>query len=603
MDFGGGRADRISAAVFFVIGGAMAYGGFVMDRLEIRQIHPASIPGLLPMVLGAALMICAAALYASSERGEERVAVGAHSNMDLLFAAVWRRCLRRRVCWPYAVCGGDGHLHRGVRWLVHDPRTRARANPSGLYRGVRHRGGGRGFRALQIRLSRQASMMEALAAFLVALSAFLTPVMIGHVVWSTLLGIFVGSLPGLTATMGVALLTTLTYTFERDTAILILICMYVGAIYGGSRSAILLNIPGTPASAATALDGYPLAQQGKAAYAMSLATAGSALGTIVGILLLVLLAPPLAEVALNFGSFEFFWLAVFGVVISGQLTGGASPLKGYIAGLLGLMVAMIGSDGIHAHIRFNFGFQDLNGGTGLIPAMVGAFGFAEVLTVMWRNKAKLVERGAASARALPRFVDLWRYKFTIARSGVIGNARRHHSWCRGGHRRLGVLCGGPTDQRRARPLWEGLDRGSYGGGNRKQRGCSRRFDPGLDACGSGLRAGGGPDRRAVYSWRAARSDDHDRGTGIHLFGRCDAGDGHRGCPGVRSWIDPGFRHGPESSKRILDARRLHIVRHRTLRADAAGIRYLGDGRLRTGRVPAAADELPHGPAGSRHHPR
>jgi putative tricarboxylic transport membrane protein len=262
--------------------------------------------------------------------------------------------------------------------------------------------------------------MDGLTAFAAAFGAFATPTMLFHVAWSTLLGILVGSLPGLTATMGVALLTTLTYTLDRDAAILVLICMYVGAIYGGSRSAILLNIPGTPASAATALDGYPLAQAGRARYAMALATAGSALGTLIGILLLVLLAPPLAEFALDFGSFEFFWLAVFGIVISGQLTGGVDPLKGYIAGLLGLMVAMIGSEGIHAHVRFNMGFDQLNGGIGLIPAMVGAFGFAEVLTVMWRPKAKVIDRTGVDDPQLPRLADLWRYKFTIGRSGVIG---------------------------------------------------------------------------------------------------------------------------------------------------------------------------------------
>lgn len=262
--------------------------------------------------------------------------------------------------------------------------------------------------------------MDRLTEFLSALAGFATLAALFHVSWATLLGIFVGSLPGLTATMGVALLTTLTYTLDRDTAILVLICMYVGAIYGGSRTAILLNIPGTPASAATALDGYPLAQRGEAAYAMALATAGSALGTVVGIVLLVLLAPPLGEAALKFGSFEFFWLAVFGIVISGQLTGGASPIKGYIAGILGLMVAMVGSDGIHAHVRFNFGLSELNGGIGLIPAMVGAFGFAEVLTVMWRRRPDVADLRRGADRVLPRLGDLWRYRWTIGRSGVIG---------------------------------------------------------------------------------------------------------------------------------------------------------------------------------------
>lgn len=262
--------------------------------------------------------------------------------------------------------------------------------------------------------------MEALTQFFAAVAHFTAPMFLFHVAWATLLGILVGSLPGLTATMGVALLTTLTYTLDKDAAILVLICMYVGAIYGGSRSAILLNIPGTPASAATSLDGFPLAQRGQAGYAMALATAGSAMGTIVGIVLLVLLAPALAAIALDFGSFEFFWLAVFGIVISGQLTGGVSPLKGYIAGILGLMVAMIGSEGIHAHIRFNLGFSELNGGIALIPAMVGAFGFAEVLTVMWRKKSVLSAKELKEDRILPKLADLWKYKRTIARSGVIG---------------------------------------------------------------------------------------------------------------------------------------------------------------------------------------
>lgn len=262
--------------------------------------------------------------------------------------------------------------------------------------------------------------MEALTQFFAAIAHFTTPLFLFHIAWATLLGILVGSLPGLTATMGVALLTTLTYTLDKDAAILVLICMYVGAIYGGSRSAILLNIPGTPASAATSLDGFPLAQRGQAGYAMALATAGSAMGTIVGIVLLVLLAPALAAIALDFGSFEFFWLAVFGIVISGQLTGGVSPLKGYIAGILGLMVAMIGSEGIHAHIRFNLGFSELNGGIALIPAMVGAFGFAEVLTVMLRKKPVMSAKELKEDRILPKLADLWKYKRTIGRSGIIG---------------------------------------------------------------------------------------------------------------------------------------------------------------------------------------
>ncbi|MFH2131154.1 MAG: tripartite tricarboxylate transporter permease, partial [bacterium] len=118
-------------------------------------------------------------------------------------------------------------------------------------------------------------MGNGLELFLSALLSLLSPLVLFNVLWSTQLGIIVGMLPGLTATMGVALMTTLTFHMEPNSAVMILICMYVGAIYGGSRSAILLNIPGTPANAATAVDGFPLAKQGQAGRAIGIATTGS----------------------------------------------------------------------------------------------------------------------------------------------------------------------------------------------------------------------------------------------------------------------------------------------------------------------------------------
>ncbi len=239
-----------------------------------------------------------------------------------------------------------------------------------------------------------------------------------NVLWATLLGIAVGMLPGLTATLGVALLTTLTFRMEAADAILILVCMYVGAIYGGSRSAILLNIPGTPANAATSLDGFPLARAGKAGQAMGIATVGSFFGTLIGMLLLAVVAPLLAEFALQFQSFEFFWLAIFGVVISGHLTAVADPLKGWISGFLGLLAAMVGQEGIHAYQRFSYGSIDLAGGFGLLPVLVGTFGMAEILVVM-KSPAYEVVRSAAD-RVIPRLREVARYRRTIGRSGLIG---------------------------------------------------------------------------------------------------------------------------------------------------------------------------------------
>ncbi len=260
-------------------------------------------------------------------------------------------------------------------------------------------------------------MFQGLTQLGQALAGFLTPESIAYVLGATLVGVVIGALPGLTATMGVALMTTLTLKLPPSQALLVLICSYVGAIYGGSRSAILLNIPGTPASAASCLDGYALARQGMAGRAMGIATSGSVLGTLIGIFFLMLATPLLGEVALKFGAYEFFWLAVFGVIISATLTGG-DPLKGWIAGFAGLFIATIGQDGIHAHERFTFGTRDLAGGLSLVPALVGAFGFAELLVAM-QEKRPPVQLNALDS-VIPRMRDVLQYWRTIVRSGCIG---------------------------------------------------------------------------------------------------------------------------------------------------------------------------------------
>lgn len=261
-------------------------------------------------------------------------------------------------------------------------------------------------------------MFEGLSLLGVGILHFLTWEGLVNLAWSSLLGIIIGALPGLTATMGVALLVTLTYKMPPDQAMLCLMALYVGAIYGGSRSAILLAIPGTPASAATTLDGFPLARAGKAGMAMGIATTSSALGTFVGVFFLALIAPWLAEFALRFGSYEFFWLALFGVLVSGRLTAFDDPLKGYIAGILGLLVAMVGMESLHAYQRFTFGVSAVGGGIDLIPAMVGAFGFAEILAVMKHRVApKMV---TSNDRVIPPLKDIVRYWRTTLRSGVLG---------------------------------------------------------------------------------------------------------------------------------------------------------------------------------------
>src|SRR3954464_3851500 len=232
-----------------------------------------------------------------------------------------------------------------------------------------------------------------------------------------LLGIIVGCLPGLSATLCIALLTTLTIKLAPNDAILILICSYVGTLYGGSRTAILLNIPGTAANAASCADGHALALRGEAGRAIGIATSGAFSGTLFGVMCLAAFTPILAEVSLSFGAYEFFWLALLGVAMSGSIVGN-DPLKGWLMGVLGLFVAQIGQEGLYAHDRFTFGWSQLSGGISLIPALVGAFGFAEVLTTL----ADPVERQMVELRdsVLPRFREVFQYWRTVLRSGVIG---------------------------------------------------------------------------------------------------------------------------------------------------------------------------------------
>ena len=197
-------------------------------------------------------------------------------------------------------------------------------------------------------------MIEGLAMLGHSWLSFMNPMTLLYGLGGAFVGIVMGILPGLSATLAIALLTTLTIKLQANDAILVLICSYVGALYGGSRTAILLNIPGTAANAASCADGYALAQRGEAGRAIGIATSGAFTGTLFGVLCLAAFTPSLAEVALAFGAFEFFWLALFGVALSGSIVGD-DPIKGWLMGALGLLVAQIGQEGLYAYARFTFG--------------------------------------------------------------------------------------------------------------------------------------------------------------------------------------------------------------------------------------------------------
>lgn len=196
--------------------------------------------------------------------------------------------------------------------------------------------------------------------------------------FGTFLGITVGAIPGLTATMAMAILSPITFFMSPVLGIPFLLGIFKGGLYGGSISAILVNTPGTASAAATVMDGYPLAQKGKAIYALTAALKASIIGDLVGTCILVLVAPQLAKVALKFGPPEIFALILFSItVIALGQTG--SLLKAWIATVLGLCLAVIGQDPITGYPRFAFGILGLKMGIEIVSLCIGLFGLSEIL--------------------------------------------------------------------------------------------------------------------------------------------------------------------------------------------------------------------------------
>lgn len=251
-----------------------------------------------------------------------------------------------------------------------------------------------------------------------ALQVVFTPFGFIALILSVLLGLIFGMLPGLTATMAVALLTGLTYSFSGPMAVMVLIGVYVGSISGGCQSAILLNIPGTPASAATAMEGYPLARQGKGGLAIFVANASSFFGTLIGVICVALFTPMISSIALKFQSYEMFLLAVFGIVICGNLTSGGRPLKGWIAGFVGLLISQIGRDTVHSFARFTFDNINLTAGISLLPVMIGLFGFPEIVNAFMPERRDLVK--VSKFQAKEGFAVVRRNWKNILRSSVLG---------------------------------------------------------------------------------------------------------------------------------------------------------------------------------------
>jgi len=234
------------------------------------------------------------------------------------------------------------------------------------------------------------------------------------------LGTVIGALPGLSATMAVAILIPFTFTMSPASGLIALGAIYTGAIYGGAFSAILVNTPGTPSSIATTFDGYPMAKRGDGGLAVTLATLASVVGGLVGALTLLLLAPPLAEVALMFGPPEYFWLAIFGLTLISALSVG-NTVKGLIGGCLGLLLSTIGVAVVGGDVRYTLDTQLLLGGIDITSALIGLYCVPVIIDLV---ASKAPHLSVAEDRGGYRLWEAVRItfgsKFNLVRSSLIG---------------------------------------------------------------------------------------------------------------------------------------------------------------------------------------
>lgn len=248
--------------------------------------------------------------------------------------------------------------------------------------------------------------------------AALTPYMLLVCFIGVTLGILWGAMPGLSTTMAMALLIGLSAGMEQDVAIMFMLGVYTGSVFGGAISAVLINIPGTPDAVPTMLEGHPLAKKGEGGLALGTAIAASFLGNWVGILLLIAFIPIILALALQFRSWEMFLLAMWGIAISGTMSCGELPLKGWISGWIGLLIAFVGLDLIHGVPRYTFGSMILEDGISYVPILIGLFGLTEILRVLPQKSPYAIP--AEVGRVVPPFSTLVKYSRSAVRSGLIG---------------------------------------------------------------------------------------------------------------------------------------------------------------------------------------
>ena len=246
---------------------------------------------------------------------------------------------------------------------------------------------------------------------------FLQPEMMLLIWVGVFAGIWVGAIPGLSVTMAASLLISFTFSWDINSALALICGVFVGGVYGGAITAILINIPGAPAAIATAMDGYPLAQMGEAGKAIGLCTTVSVFASFVGIVVLAVAAPVIANFSLKFAPRDFFLLAVMGLLLIGSI-GGGDPIKGITAGAVGVLLSMVGMDPSTGELRYTFGNLYLMAGISFVTAMIGLFGVSEALTQFRSSGTKSPKQNLD--RIIPSWATFLKYLPLSLRSALVG---------------------------------------------------------------------------------------------------------------------------------------------------------------------------------------
>ena len=263
-------------------------------------------------------------------------------------------------------------------------------------------------------------------ALMIGAQAVLTVQGLLMIVLGVVVGIIFGAIPGLSATMAIALFLPITYGLSSINGIVLLVGLYVGGISGGLISAILTRIPGTPSSVATCFDGYPMTQKGEGMKALGVGVVFSFVGTFLSVIALLFIAPPLAQVALQFGAYEYFAVALFSLTMISSLSG-KSLVKGLISGFTGAMFATVGMDMLGSVKRYTLGIDSAMSGLNILPVMIGMFAVSEILgaaaTSRFSPKAEVI---TVSMKGIKGFgfslAEFFGQKWNALRSSLIGIA-------------------------------------------------------------------------------------------------------------------------------------------------------------------------------------